>query len=138
MKEPRKSAPSESQPKPEEKLDEELEESFPASDPPANTPTAAGGPERSPEHPEPGKPPRRGWSGAGRDRAACSLRQAFDLIFGVNVKGAIFTAQRALPLMREGGSIILMGRQRARSEQRTSASTTRAKRRSATSREAGR
>jgi hypothetical protein len=45
MKEPRKSAPSKSQPKPEEKLDEELEESFPASDPPANTPTAAGGPD---------------------------------------------------------------------------------------------
>jgi hypothetical protein len=60
MKEPRKSAPSKSQPKPEEKLDEELEESFPASDPPANTPTAAGGPERSLEHSEPVKRPRRG------------------------------------------------------------------------------
>ena len=44
MKEPRKSAPSKSQPKTEEKLDEELEESFPASDPPSNTPTSAGGP----------------------------------------------------------------------------------------------
>ena len=54
MKEPRKSQSSKSLPKPEEKLDEELEESFPASDPPA----AAGGPERSPEHPEPGKPSR--------------------------------------------------------------------------------
>ena len=59
MKEPRKSQSSKALPKPEEKLDEELEESFPASDPPANTPTAAGGPERSPEHPEPGKPSRR-------------------------------------------------------------------------------
>ncbi len=61
MKEPRKSAPSKSQPKPEEKLDEELEESFPASDPPANTPTAAGGPERSQtKPPKPDKSPRRG------------------------------------------------------------------------------
>jgi hypothetical protein len=61
MKEPRKSAPSKSQPKPEEKLDEELEESFPASDPPANTPTAAGGPERSQtKPPKPDKPPRQG------------------------------------------------------------------------------
>jgi NAD(P)-dependent dehydrogenase (short-subunit alcohol dehydrogenase family) len=38
-----------------------------------------------------------------------ATEQAFDLVFGVNVKGAIFTVQRALPLMREGGSIILMG-----------------------------
>jgi NAD(P)-dependent dehydrogenase (short-subunit alcohol dehydrogenase family) len=35
--------------------------------------------------------------------------QAFDLVFGVNVKGTIFTVQKALPLMRDGGSIILMG-----------------------------
>src|ERR1700727_2429891 len=62
--------------------------------------------------------------------------QGFDLVFGVNVKGAIFTVHRALPLMREGGSII-MGRQRARSEHRGSASIARAKRRSA-SREGGR
>ena len=34
---------------------------------------------------------------------------AFDLIFGVNVKGTIFTAQKGLPLMRDGGSIILTG-----------------------------
>jgi NAD(P)-dependent dehydrogenase (short-subunit alcohol dehydrogenase family) len=34
---------------------------------------------------------------------------AFDLVFGVNVKGTIFTVQKALPLMRDGGSIILMG-----------------------------
>jgi hypothetical protein len=59
MKEPRKSPPSKSLRRPEEKLDEELEESFPASDPPANTPTAAGGPERSPKHPKPDKPSRR-------------------------------------------------------------------------------
>ena len=34
---------------------------------------------------------------------------SFDLIFGVNVKGTLFTVQKGLPLMREGGSIILMG-----------------------------
>ncbi|MEA2731230.1 MAG: hypothetical protein QOF70_5705 [Acetobacteraceae bacterium] len=34
---------------------------------------------------------------------------SFDLVFGVNVKGAIFTVQKGLPLMREGGSIILTG-----------------------------
>jgi NAD(P)-dependent dehydrogenase (short-subunit alcohol dehydrogenase family) len=32
-----------------------------------------------------------------------------DLVFGVNVKGAIFTVQKGLPLMRDGGSIILTG-----------------------------
>jgi NAD(P)-dependent dehydrogenase (short-subunit alcohol dehydrogenase family) len=30
--------------------------------------------------------------------------QALDLVFGVNVKGSIFTVQKALPLMRDGGS----------------------------------
>jgi NAD(P)-dependent dehydrogenase (short-subunit alcohol dehydrogenase family) len=34
---------------------------------------------------------------------------AFDLVFGVNVKGTIFTVQKGLPLMRGGGSIILTG-----------------------------
>ncbi|MDB4964634.1 MAG: 3-oxoacyl-[acyl-carrier protein] reductase [Myxococcales bacterium] len=32
-----------------------------------------------------------------------------DKTFGVNVKGTIFTVQKGLPLMREGGSIILTG-----------------------------
>jgi len=32
-----------------------------------------------------------------------------DDTFGTNVKGTIFTVQKALPLMREGGSIILTG-----------------------------
>jgi NAD(P)-dependent dehydrogenase (short-subunit alcohol dehydrogenase family) len=31
----------------------------------------------------------------------------FDRIFGVNVKGLVFTVQKALPLMTDGGSIIL-------------------------------
>src|SRR5262249_23407245 len=35
--------------------------------------------------------------------------QHFDFIFGVNVKGAVFTAQKALPLMPDGGTIILTG-----------------------------
>src|SRR6202795_3258556 len=34
---------------------------------------------------------------------------SFDLVFGVNVKGSIFTVQKGLPLMREEGSIILTG-----------------------------
>ena len=33
----------------------------------------------------------------------------FDSIFGVNVKGLVFTVQKALPLMGKGGSIILNG-----------------------------
>jgi NAD(P)-dependent dehydrogenase (short-subunit alcohol dehydrogenase family) len=33
----------------------------------------------------------------------------FDWIFGINARGVLFTAQKALPLMREGGSIILLG-----------------------------
>jgi NAD(P)-dependent dehydrogenase (short-subunit alcohol dehydrogenase family) len=33
----------------------------------------------------------------------------FDLVFGVNVKGTIFTVQKGLPLMHDGGSIILTG-----------------------------
>jgi NAD(P)-dependent dehydrogenase (short-subunit alcohol dehydrogenase family) len=34
---------------------------------------------------------------------------SFDKIFDVNVKGTLFTVQKALPLMRAGGSIILTG-----------------------------
>jgi NAD(P)-dependent dehydrogenase (short-subunit alcohol dehydrogenase family) len=34
---------------------------------------------------------------------------AFDLVFDVNVKGTLFTVQKALPLMAAGGSIILTG-----------------------------
>ncbi len=35
--------------------------------------------------------------------------EQFDQTFGVNVKGTIFTVQRALPLLRRGSSIILIG-----------------------------
>lgn len=34
---------------------------------------------------------------------------SFDLTFGVNVKGVLFSVQKALPLMHAGGSIILNG-----------------------------
>jgi NAD(P)-dependent dehydrogenase (short-subunit alcohol dehydrogenase family) len=33
----------------------------------------------------------------------------FDRIFGTNVKGLLFTAQKALPLMSDGGTIIMTG-----------------------------
>jgi NAD(P)-dependent dehydrogenase (short-subunit alcohol dehydrogenase family) len=33
----------------------------------------------------------------------------FDTIFGVNVRGLLFSVQKALPLLRDGGSIILNG-----------------------------
>jgi NAD(P)-dependent dehydrogenase (short-subunit alcohol dehydrogenase family) len=35
--------------------------------------------------------------------------EQFDEVFDVNVKGTLFTVQKALPLMRTGGSIILTG-----------------------------
>ena len=34
---------------------------------------------------------------------------SFDNTFGVNVRGTLFTVQKALPLMRDGGSIVLNG-----------------------------
>ena len=33
----------------------------------------------------------------------------FDKLFDLNVKGALFTVQKALPLMNDGGSIVLIG-----------------------------
>ena len=35
--------------------------------------------------------------------------ESFDKVFTVNVKGTLFTVQKALPLMKAGGSIILTG-----------------------------
>ena len=35
--------------------------------------------------------------------------ESFDLTFDVNVKGTLFTVQKALPLMQNGGSVILTG-----------------------------
>ncbi len=36
-----------------------------------------------------------------------SSEEQFDRTFGVNVKGALFTVQKALPLLPDGASIIL-------------------------------
>src|SRR5260370_42284959 len=33
----------------------------------------------------------------------------FDRLFNINVKGALFTVQKGLPLLNDGGSIILVG-----------------------------
>ena len=33
----------------------------------------------------------------------------FDKLFNINVKGTLFTVQKALPLLNDGGSIILTG-----------------------------
>jgi NAD(P)-dependent dehydrogenase (short-subunit alcohol dehydrogenase family) len=33
----------------------------------------------------------------------------FDRIFGVNVRGTVFTIQKAIPLMRDGGTIVING-----------------------------
>ncbi|MDB5483255.1 MAG: oxidoreductase, partial [Caulobacteraceae bacterium] len=35
--------------------------------------------------------------------------ESFDKVFDINVKGTLFTVQKALPLMKAGGSIILTG-----------------------------
>jgi NAD(P)-dependent dehydrogenase (short-subunit alcohol dehydrogenase family) len=35
--------------------------------------------------------------------------ESFDATFGLNVKGTLFTVQKGLPLMRDGGSILLTG-----------------------------
>jgi NAD(P)-dependent dehydrogenase (short-subunit alcohol dehydrogenase family) len=49
-------------------------------------------------------------AGLGDTQPIGSITEAsFDLIFDVNVKGTLFTVQKALPLMKAGGSIILTG-----------------------------
>lgn len=40
--------------------------------------------------------------------ASCSSEQ-FDKLFATNVKGTLFSVQKALPLLKDGGSIILTG-----------------------------
>jgi NAD(P)-dependent dehydrogenase (short-subunit alcohol dehydrogenase family) len=40
---------------------------------------------------------------------AAVTEDSFDTVFGVNVRGALFTVQKLLPLMSNGGSIILNG-----------------------------
>ncbi len=47
-------------------------------------------------------------AGVGQVRPIEAVDEAhFDLQFGVNVKGAYFTVQKALPLMNDGGAIVL-------------------------------
>ncbi|TAA27113.1 SDR family NAD(P)-dependent oxidoreductase [Pseudoxanthomonas winnipegensis] len=49
-------------------------------------------------------------AGAGDFEPLGSITEdSFDRTFGVNVKGTLFTVQKALPLMRDGGSIVLTG-----------------------------
>jgi NAD(P)-dependent dehydrogenase (short-subunit alcohol dehydrogenase family) len=49
-------------------------------------------------------------AGVGTFAALGDISEAdFDHMFGVNAKGTLFTVQKALPLMRSGGSIILTG-----------------------------
>jgi NAD(P)-dependent dehydrogenase (short-subunit alcohol dehydrogenase family) len=40
---------------------------------------------------------------------ATLTEEHFDKLFDLNVKGTLFTVQKALPLMNDGGSIILIG-----------------------------
>ena len=62
---------------------------------------------------------------------------AYDRVFDINVKGTLFTVQKALPLMTSGGSIILTGSTTGAMGTPPSASTAQRKRRSETSPEAG-
>src|SRR3984885_926473 len=49
-------------------------------------------------------------AGVGEFAPLASLTEAhFDKLFDLNVKGTLFTVQKALPLMNDGGSIILIG-----------------------------
>lgn len=47
--------------------------------------------------------------GGGTQSLGEVTEEAFDNIFGVNVRGTLFTAQKLLPMMTDGGSIILNG-----------------------------
>src|ERR1700737_5040492 len=47
-------------------------------------------------------------AGSARTAALGAITEEdFDLVFDINVKGLLFTVQKALPLLREGASIIL-------------------------------
>src|SRR6476659_9773220 len=49
-------------------------------------------------------------AGTGEFAPLVTLTEAhFDKLFDLNVKGTLFTVQKALPLMNDGGSIILVG-----------------------------
>ncbi|MET8052636.1 SDR family oxidoreductase [Streptosporangium sp. NPDC005286] len=46
--------------------------------------------------------------GGGLSRLQDVTRESFDGIFGTNVAGTLFTVQKALPLLNDGGSVILL------------------------------
>jgi NAD(P)-dependent dehydrogenase (short-subunit alcohol dehydrogenase family) len=45
----------------------------------------------------------------GRAMLGSVTEEQFDTIFGLNVRGTLFTVQKALPLFRDGGSIVMNG-----------------------------
>jgi len=45
----------------------------------------------------------------GREMLGSVTEEQFDTIFGLNVRGTLFTVQKALPLFRDGGSIVMNG-----------------------------
>ena len=46
---------------------------------------------------------------AGQAMLGSVTEEQFDATFGLNVRGTLFTVQKALPLLRDGGSIIMNG-----------------------------
>ena len=46
---------------------------------------------------------------AGQAMLGSVTEEQFDVTFGLNVRGTLFTVQKALPLFRDGGSIIMNG-----------------------------
>lgn len=48
--------------------------------------------------------------GAGDSNDVRSITEKqFDFVFGVNVKGVLFTVQPAIPLMKDGGTVVIIG-----------------------------
>ena len=48
--------------------------------------------------------------GAGASNAVQSItEEQFDFVFGVNVKGVLFTVQPAINLMKDGGTVVIVG-----------------------------
>ena len=45
----------------------------------------------------------------GREMIGSVTEEQFDTTFGLNVRGTLFTVQKALPLFRDGGSIVMNG-----------------------------
>src|SRR5437016_264917 len=45
----------------------------------------------------------------GTEGIGLATAEHFDKLFNINVKGTLFTVQKALPLLNDGGSIILTG-----------------------------